>query len=285
MRILTVRQTDGLVPAIEIDGLAVAVPGYETTSRMLERNGNLGEIAEGARQRAERGDVLGRVEELELGPPVPDPGKIICVGLNYDKHLAETGRDPNSHPVLFAKFANSLVGPDDLVIPPASTDKVDYEGEMAVVIGRRSKDVSEGDALDHVAGITVVNDVSARDLQKRSGQWLPGKAIDTFLPSGPALVTMDEVPDIGDLRLMTRVNGRTVQDAFTGEMIFDVPTLIASITELMTLEAGDMICTGTPGGVAMGMDPPPWLQNDDLVEVELTGVGTIHNRILRPEGR
>jgi len=272
VRIVSVWQNDDLRPAVEIDGEAFPIPGFESTRTLLEETADPSRIAHGT-------EPLGKVDELRLGPPVPDPRKIICVGLNYGKHVAETGREENSHPVLFAKFANSLAGPADDVIVPSVTDQVDYEGEVAVVVGRSAKDVAAADALDHLAGVTVVNDVSARDLQKRSGQWLPGKAIDTFLPSGPALVTMDEIGAVDDLRLRTRVNGETVQDASTAEMIFDVPTLIESITELMTLEPGDVICTGTPGGVAMGMTPPPWLRDGDVVEVELSGVGTIRNRI------
>lgn len=220
--------------------------------------------------------------DVEIGPPVPDPEKIICLGLNYRDHAQESGLTPPAAPMFFAKYRNSLAGPHADIVPPPSTEKVDYEAELAVVIGKPGRLIAEADALDHVAGVMALNDVSARDLQLANTLWTGGKAIDTFAPCGPALVTLDEVGDIQALGLRTRVNGTTVQDGTTASMIFGVAETIAFLSQIMTLEVGDIIATGTPAGVGQSRTPPLFLRDGDVVEVELQNVGTLRNTVVGP---
>jgi 2-keto-4-pentenoate hydratase/2-oxohepta-3-ene-1,7-dioic acid hydratase in catechol pathway len=224
------------------------------------------------------------VADVELGPPIPDPEKIICLGLNYRDHAEETGLPFPAVPMLFAKFRNSLVGPEaDVTLPPQS-EAVDYEAELAVVIGSRLKDVAEADALDHVAGLMAFNDLTARDLQHQTSQWTAGKAIDGFGPCGPALVTLDEIADPQALRIGARVNGETVQDGSTANMIFGIAETIAFISGVMTLEPGDVIATGTPAGVGFKRTPPLLLGDGDVVEVEVEGVGELRNKLVASNG-
>ena len=220
------------------------------------------------------------VDSLQLTAPVPRPGKIICVGLNYRDHAKETGKPIPEEPVLFAKFANSVV-PDGAEVPiPEVTREVDWEAELGVVIGRTARRVSASDALDHVAGYTCMNDLSARDLQRRGGQWTRGKAIDGFLPMGPHLVTADEVADPQGLRISCSVNGDVVQDSSTAEMVFGVAELVSILSQTITLEPGDCIATGTPPGVGMAMSPPRFLGPGDDVVVEIQGVGRLETRMV-----
>lgn len=220
------------------------------------------------------------VSELRFRPVIPAPSKVLCVGLNYLEHIQETGNQEHQYPVLFPKFASSLVGGyDDVMRPPESSD-VDYEGELAVVIGERVRRVSAEAGLAAVAGYTVANDVSMRDYQYKSPQYLQGKAWDSSTPLGPWLVTPDEVGDAGSLMLRTTLNGELVQEASTAQMIFDVGTLIATISEFCTLEPGDVILTGTPSGVGFRRDPPLLLKDGDVVEVEISGVGRLENRVV-----
>jgi 2-keto-4-pentenoate hydratase/2-oxohepta-3-ene-1,7-dioic acid hydratase in catechol pathway len=220
--------------------------------------------------------------ELELGPPVPDPQKIVCLGLNYRDHAEETGMAAPSAPILFAKFANSLIGPGAPIVRPAVSEQIDYEAELAVVIGARCKDVAPGDALRHVAGAMNFNDVSARDLQMQTPQWTAGKAIDTFGPCGPALVLWDEMGDLQALRVQCRVNGETLQDGTTADMIFPVAETIAFLSTLMTLEPGDIVATGTPAGVGFTRRPPVRLRDGDVVEVEIERLGVLANPVVDP---
>jgi acylpyruvate hydrolase len=217
------------------------------------------------------------VADLRLRPVIPHPGKVICVGLNYVAHAQEAGRDVPDYPVLFTKFADSLTGPYDPIPCPPESSAVDYEGELTVVIGSRARRVSRESALDVVAGVTVANDVSMRDFQNKTHQWLPGKAWDACTPVGPHLVTLDEAGDLGGLTLRTTVNGETVQEACTALMIFDVPTLISVISQFATLEPGDLILTGTPSGVGFRREPPLLLAPGDVVCVEVDGIGRIEN--------
>lgn len=222
-----------------------------------------------------------RADELLLGPPIPDPDKIICLGLNYRTHAEELGFSIPTVPILFAKFRNSLAGPISPVILPGDlSQEIDYEGELAVVMGRKCKNVSSEQALDYVAGYMALNDISARDLQFRSGQWLSGKALDTFAPCGPALV-IGEISDPQNINISTRINGETYQQDNTGNMIFPVVYAISYISQLMTLEPGDIIATGTPVGVGYKRNPPIFLKEGDLVEVEIEGIGTLRNPIIR----
>jgi 2-keto-4-pentenoate hydratase/2-oxohepta-3-ene-1,7-dioic acid hydratase in catechol pathway len=217
--------------------------------------------------------------ELRLLAPVPRPGKIVCVGLNYRDHANETGQPIPSEPVLFSKYANSVVGPGAEVVVPPDAEKIDYEAELAVVIGRRASAVPTGEALDHVAGYTCANDVSSRSLQFRSSQWLLGKAIDTFLPLGPYLVTADEVPDPQALGIRCLVNDELRQSSDTGQMIFGVAELVSYISRTIALEPGDVLVTGTPAGVGMAADPPRYLRPGDRMRIEIDGVGELDNTV------
>jgi acylpyruvate hydrolase len=216
------------------------------------------------------------LETITLRPVVPAPDKVICVGLNYREHVAESLRDEPDYPVLFTKFASTLAGPYDDLAAPAESTKIDYEGELVVIIGERARRVSRDDALGVVAGYSVANDLSMRDFQHKSHQWLQGKAWDASTPVGPYLVTPDEAGS-APLRIKTIVNGETVQDATTDLMIFDVATLVCTISQFATLLPGDLILTGTPGGVGVRRDPPLLLSGGDVVAVEVDGVGRIEN--------
>ena len=225
-----------------------------------------------------------RLGDVVLGAPVPRPEKVIGVGLNYRDHAAESGTTIPDEPMLFPKYANSVVGPGAEVVVPAVTDEPDFEAELGVVIGRRASSVREADALGHVAGYTCMNDVSARDLQRRSSQWMLGKAIDTFLPCGPWLVTADEIADPQTLSIRCCVNGEVMQDSSTANMAFGVASLVAFISRTITLEPGDLIATGTPPGVGMARTPPRWLRDGDEMTVEIERIGSLTN-VVRRAGR
>jgi 2-keto-4-pentenoate hydratase/2-oxohepta-3-ene-1,7-dioic acid hydratase in catechol pathway len=217
--------------------------------------------------------------EAPLLAPIPNPGKVICVGLNYKDHAAESGMDLPEVPILFAKFSNSVAAPGADVRPPTGVDQIDYEAELAVIIGRRTSRVSVDDALSHVAGYACCNDVSARGLQFRTSQWMYGKAIDTFLPLGPWLVTPDEVPDPQALGIRCLVNGEVRQSSSTSEMVFGVADLISFISHTLTLAPGDVIATGTPAGVGMARKPPEYMRDGDVMQVEIDGLGTLNNPV------
>ncbi len=207
------------------------------------------------------------------------PGKIICVGLNYRDHAEETGAEAPTAPLLFAKWGNTLIGDGDAIVLPPESEQVDYEAELGVVIGRTTRRAAERDALDAVRGYICVNDVSARDLQFGDGQWTRGKSPDTFCPVGPRLVPREEVPDPQALAIRCRVNGRTLQDSSTANMIFSVAEIIAHISRTITLEPGDLIATGTPAGVGIARDPQVLLQDGDEVTVEIEGLGALTNPV------
>ena len=211
---------------------------------------------------------------VRLGAPFTRPSKIVCVGLNYSKHAAESGMALPSEPILFFKSTTSFTGPHEDVIIPKESKKTDWEVELAVVIGKRASYVDEGKALDHVAGFCLHNDYSERAWQlERNGQWVKGKSADTFAPMGPYLVTRDEVPDYDNLRLWLKVNGKMLQDSRTNDLIFGVPFLVSYISQFMTLLPGDVISTGTPAGVGMGLKPPTYLKPGDVVELGIDGLG------------
>ena len=222
------------------------------------------------------------LEQVSYRPLIPRPGKVICVGLNYVAHVEETKRDLPEYPVLFTKFANALIGAyDDIEVPPES-EAIDYEGELAVVIGRPTRRVAPAQALDSVLGYAVANDVTMRDYQYKTHQWLQGKAWEASSPLGPELVTPDEVGDPQKLQLRTTVNDEVVQEAGTELMIFPIATLISTISEFTTLEPGDVILTGTPAGVGFRREPPLLMGDGDVVTVEIDGVGTLRNRFVAP---
>lgn len=217
---------------------------------------------------------------VRLGPPVCRPSKIVCIGLNYRDHAAETGARTPTEPVIFFKSTTSLVGPnDDLVIPKNAT-KVDWEVELAIVIGKRSLYVPKESALDHIAGYALHNDYSERSFQlERGGQWVKGKSCDTFAPLGPFLLTKDELRHPCDLKMWLKVNGESRQNSSTANMIFDVPTLVSYVSQFMTLLPGDVISTGTPAGVGLGMNPPQYLKAGDVVELGIEGLGESRQNI------
>ncbi len=243
------------------------------------------EFAATALDRYDAPDVLraGAVEprsRVHLCAPVPRPGKIVGVARNYPAHAEERGAEaPAPEPILFLKAPSAVIGPEDEIRLPAAASQVDFEGELAVVIGVAARAVHSGDALAHVAGYCVANDVTARDYQDRRGQRFIGKSCDSFAPLGPALVTADEIPDPQGLALRTTLSGELVQSAYTKEMTFTVAELIAFTSRLMTLEPGDVILTGTPAGVGAARKPPRYLRDGDLVEVEIEGVGRLRNYV------
>ena len=226
---------------------------------------------------------VGARSEVRLTTPVPDPAKVLCIGLNYKDHVAETGRAFPEYPDVFAKFASTMVGPEDEIGGARVSGNLDFEGEVAVVIGRRASEVSEQEALDYVAGLAPLNDVTARDLQYRGTQWLAGKAVDGSTPWGPALVTLDEVGDPQTLDLATRVNGIEVQCSNTRHQIFSIARIVSYLSSFLTLEPGDIIATGTPQGIGAKRNPPVWLEPGDTVEIEIDKVGLLRNHVGKPE--
>jgi len=231
----------------------------------------------------QRGGLVGHdPADVQLLAPVPDPKKIICIGLNYRDHAAESGVPVPSEPILFSKYATALIGHGASIVLPATSHEVDYEAELVVVIGRGGRHIARERALEHVGGYAVGHDVSARDwqLNKPGKQWMAGKTFDTFAPVGPELVTPDEIPDPYNLGIRLRLNGQTMQDSSTSQLIFKVDELIAYLSGVFTLEPGDLIFTGTPPGVGMARKPPVWLKPGDLVEVEIDHLGTLRNTVI-----
>ncbi|MFY9803143.1 MAG: fumarylacetoacetate hydrolase family protein [Candidatus Acidiferrales bacterium] len=242
---------------------------------------------ESLRQWAERnGGNLRRVEpSARMGPPICRPSKIVCIGLNYRDHAAETGQEVPAEPVIFFKASSSLSGPNDAVVIPKGATKLDWEVELAFVIGKQARYVAKRDALDHIAGYVLHNDYSERAFQlERGGQWVKGKSADTFAPLGPFLATRDEVPDPGHLNLWLTVNGSTRQKSNTAQMVFDVADLVSYVSQFMTLLPGDVISTGTPPGVGLGMNPPVYLKAGDVVALGIEDLGESQQKIVAYPG-
>ncbi|MGW0460258.1 fumarylacetoacetate hydrolase family protein [Streptomyces tendae] len=232
-------------------------------------------------------DHSGRVPltAVTLRPVVPEPQKIFCVGLNYRSHVTETKREMPTYPVLFTKFPTSLIGAGDPILLPPESTQVDYEAELAVVIGRRARRVKQEDAFDVVAGYTMANDVTMRDFQYKTHQWLPGKAWDASTPLGPWLVTEDEIGErVGRLAVSLTLNGEVLQSSDTSRLIFDIPTLVATVSEFTTLLPGDVILTGTPGGVGFRRDPQVFLADGDRVSVAVEGIGELVSTVQAERG-
>lgn len=223
------------------------------------------------------------VQSAKLLSPIPDPKKIICLGLNYRDHALETGAPIPKEPILFSKYATALIGAEQPIILPPVSQEVDFEAELVIVIGKRGRHIRPELAMDYVAGYTVGHDVSARDwqLKKEGKQWMVGKTFDTFAPTGPHLVTADEVPDPHLLPIRLRLNGQTMQDSNTKQMIFRVPETLAYLSTVFTLEPGDLIFTGTPPGVGFARKPPVYLKAGDVVEVEIEGLGVLRNPVVQ----
>lgn len=227
------------------------------------------------------------VAETRLAAPVPNPSKVVAIGLNYRDHAREQGARIPDRPIIFAKFPTSVIGPgDEIVWDPALTEQVDYEAELAFVIGRRARNVPQERAYEYIAGYTCLNDVSARDLQFGDRQWVRGKSLDTFCPVGPVLVTTDEIADPHKLRIRALLNGEAMQDSNTSELIFGVPELVAFISRAFTLLPGDVVATGTPHGVGIFRDPPVFMKDGDLIAIEIEGIGRLENvcRTVRASG-
>ena len=236
---------------------------------------------EPAMEAIESGDLpLVNASEVKLEAPIPRPGKIICIGLNYRNHAIESGMEIPKSPIIFSKFVTSVAAPNETIKIPNASVQTDYEAELAVVIGRRAKNVGVMEAMDFVFGYTNFNDVSARDFQFADGQWQRGKSCDSFAPFGPFVATRDEIPDPHDLQIQFRLNGATMQDSTTAELIFQIPALIEFLTRSITLEPGDIIATGTPPGVGFARKPPVFLKDGDVCEVEVDGLGVLRNPVV-----
>ncbi len=265
----------------DLNRLDAALPGEMLA--FLEAGPDALTKAQAAVAKAAAEDAL-PLDQVTLKAPIPRPGKIICIGKNYLDHAAETGGAIPQHPMVFGKFANTVIGHGEAIVVPPAVKEPDYEGELGVVIGRRGREIPQADALSYVAGYLPVNDVSARDWQMRTTQYTLGKTVDTFFPMGPALVTADEVSDVQNLAIRTTINGEVLQEGNTRQMIFSVAALIQDMSQVMTLEPGDVIATGTPSGVGMARKPPRWLRDGDIVRVEIEQVGVLENPVVVQAG-
>jgi len=283
MRLVTFDAGDGeragmLVDGRVVDAWAALGEPHRGSLRELIEHGRVDDL------RARIGDTGAPSHPqsaVRLLAPITDPEKIICIGLNYKEHAVEVGAEPPAEPVVFGKFRNALVGPDATVTLPANSTKVDFEAEVAFVIGRQAKDVAAADALDFIAGYTLFNDLSARDLQGRGPQWMPGKIFDGAAPCGPALVTPEEAGSPDAIGISLTLNGETMQDSSTDDLIFDIPTLVADLSSLMTLEPGDIVATGTPPGVGMGRKPRVWLEDGDEIVISSPTLGRLATKLVR----
>jgi 2-keto-4-pentenoate hydratase/2-oxohepta-3-ene-1,7-dioic acid hydratase in catechol pathway len=264
---------------LDIHATEANLPG--NVRQLLEGGPN---ILHAAGQLAERPNaVLYPVAQTKMHAPVVDPRKIVCVGLNYRDHAAETGAAIPKEPILFSKYPTALIGHGEAIVLPKVSNEVDYEAELVIVVGKRGRHLTADNALDHVAGYAVGHDVSARDwqLRKDGKQWMVGKTFDTFAPIGPELVTRDEVPDPQDLAISLRLNGQTMQNSNTRQMIFGVAATLAYLSQVFTLEPGDLIFTGTPPGVGIARKPPVFMKNGDVVEVEIAKLGLLRNPVVQ----
>ena len=279
MRIVTYRSERGDRAGIQLgEGIVDvwdALGGAESTVRELLESGRVEE----ARTAAESTEPGVSLSGVELLPPVPDTEKIVCIGLNYRAHAAEAGIDPPESPTFFGKFRNALMPSGASVSLPAASDKVDYEAEVAFVVGRRCSSVEEVEAGEYVAGYMLFNDLSARDLQFATPQWMPGKVFDGSAPCGPALVTPEEGEVDGSISFSLELNGEVMQDSSTDDLIFGIPELVSHLSRLMTLEPGDIVSTGTPSGVGSTRDPRVWLKPGDEIAISSPTLGLLETRI------
>jgi len=265
-------------PGQEKPGVLIGEDIFDVSAHVSDYNEEFfsGDAVEELKKKVE-GGWLEKVETpVRLGAPLARPSKLICVGLNYKDHAAETNAPIPAEPILFFKATSAIVGPNDDLIIPKNSSKTDWEVELAVVIGKKASYVSEEDALNHVAGYVLHNDYSERAFQlERNGQWVKGKSCDTFAPLGPFIATPDEIADVHNLRLWLKVNGETLQDGSTANLIFNIPFVVSYISQFMTLLPGDVITTGTPAGVGLGQKPEPWyLKEGDVVELGIDGLGS-----------
>ncbi len=266
-----------------VDASAYVSSSGKSYSSVQELLPLLDELCVWAEQQFERGEQVLAREKIELGPPVPNPDKILCLGVNYREHAAEAQQELPAVPLVFAKFRNSLTGPTSAIVLPRVSKLIDYEGELAVIIGKRCRAVPEEEILEYVAGYSIINDVTARDIQAQTSQWTTGKALDTFAPMGPGIIPASQIPDPQTLTLVTWVNGQEVQHDNTANMIFSVASALAFLSSLMTLEPGDILATGTPSGVGFKRTPPLFLRDGDVVEVEIERIGRLRNPVKQGE--
>ncbi len=285
MRLATVRTSKGPRTAVFTGKDYVDLNATDPTlpARMRELLALGPPALHAAAQAAARTDAVRIAPDgLQLLPPVPDPAKIVCLGLNYRDHAAESGAPIPKEPVLFSKYPTALIGAEEPIVHPPVSTEVDYEAELVYVVGRRGRHIRADDWRPYIAGYTIGNDVSARDwqLKKDQRQWMVGKTFDTFAPTGPHLVTADEIPDPHALGIRLRLNGKTMQDSDTGRMIFPVGTVLAYLSQVFTLEPGDLIFTGTPPGVGFARKPPVFLKPGDVVEVEIDRLGVLRNPVV-----
>jgi len=263
--VVDLNRADGRLPGDMISFLEIGAPARALAAQALA---------------APPPEATLKLSEVTLKAPIPRPGKIICIGQNYLAHAQESNASAPPFPIIFAKYTNSVIGHREPIVIPRAVQKPDYEGELAAVIGRRGRHIPEAEALDYVAGYMPLNDVSARDWQNRTSQWVIGKTPDTFCPMGPALVTADEIPDVQNLWLRTVIGDEVLQEGHTSLMIFSVAHLIADMSQVMTLEPGDVIATGTPAGIGAARTPPRWLRPGDVVRVEIDRVGVLENPVV-----
>ncbi len=271
---------DALVPA---DMLGILEAGDQGLAAIREA---LAFVREGLSSREhveafERAGVLFAAGEVTLKAPLPRPGKLILLGLNYRDHAEETGQKIPEVPTLFSKYLNSVIGPGEPILIPRATDQIDYEAEFAFVIGRRGRDIPREHALEYVAGYTIINDVSARDYQFSTSQWMVGKTFDTHCPMGPALVLKDEIPDPHNLDLKLTIGHEVLQKSNTKQLIFKIPETVEYLSQVLTLEPGDVISTGTPAGVGFTRKPPRWLRPGETVRIEISGLGALENPVAK----
>lgn len=265
-------------PGFEKPGVIINEKYYDASSLVEDYNEAFfgGDGLEKLKKDLESADLPEVDQNVRLGAALARPSKLICVGLNYKDHAAETNAAIPTEPILFFKATSAIVGPNDDLVIPKNSKKTDWEVELAIVIGKKASYVKEENALDHVAGYVLHNDYSEREFQlERNGQWVKGKSCDTFAPIGPFIATQDEITDVHNLRLWLTVNGKTLQDGNTSNLIFNVPFMISYISQFMTLLPGDVITTGTPAGVGLGQKPEPWyLKAGDVVELGIDGLGS-----------
>ena len=284
MRLATIETWAGPRAALQRDDHFIDVhatdPNLPATVMQILEGGP--ELLQAVGQVAERSEAIQyEAAKVKFHAPVHDPRKIVCIGLNYKDHAAESGAPIPREPILFSKYATALIGHEEPIVLPPVSQEVDYEAELVVVISKRGRNIAAGRAMDFVAGYTVGHDVSARDwqLKKDGKQWMVGKTFDTFAHAGPVLVTADEVADPHGLGIRLRLNGQTMQDSNTKQLIFGVGDLVAYLSQVFTLEPGDMIFTGTPPGVGFAKKPPIFLKGGDVVEIDIDGLGLLRNPV------
>jgi len=250
--------------------ISYGMEGWNTIQRLIQSS-----------TKSERRKAAAKLGDVKILAPVPSPPKIICLGLNYRDHAAEQKAPLPEEPIIFLKPRTAVIGPDEPIVKPAFVKKLDYEAELAVIIGEKGKDITVEDAKDHIFGYTCFNDVSARDIQFKDKQWTRGKSLDTFAPMGPCITTTDQIGDPSNLWICTRVNGELRQNSSTRNMVFNVFQIVHELSRVMTLEPGDVIATGTPAGVAFAMKPKPkFLSVGDMVEIEIENIGILRNKVV-----